>query len=152
METKIPLELLFSVAANLALAGWLVLAVLPYRFDAPRLIATAVALALAVLYAALIGSFWSSGSGGFRSLNDVARLFEHRGLLLAGWVHYLAFDLLLGLWQREQARRIGLARWLLLPCLFLTLMFGPLGWLLFMALREFQLRTTRVRMLTAPAR
>lgn len=139
MESKIPLELLFAAAGNVALAGWAALALTPYRFDVARKLAGTVALLLAALYAALVGAFWTAADGGFDSLNAVARLFEHRGLLLAGWVHYLAFDLLLGLWQREEARRIGLSRWLLLPCLIATLLFGPLGWLLFMALRTFRL-------------
>lgn len=143
MESKISLEVLFGFAGNVALAGWLVLALAPYRADAPpRQVAAAIALALGTLYAALIGSFWAAGSGGFGSLVDVARLFEHRGLLLAGWVHYLAFDLLVGLWERQEARRIGLSRWLLVPCLLLTLLFGPLGWLLFMALRWYRQRAS----------
>jgi len=29
----------------------------------------------------------------------VAQLFENRWLLLAGWVHYLAFDLFIGAWE-----------------------------------------------------
>lgn len=140
MESKISLDVLFGVAGNVALAGWLVLALAPYRADAPRRMAAAIALALGTFYAALIGSFWAAGSGGFGSLSDFGRLFEHRGLLLAGWVHYLAFDLLVGLWEREQARRIGLSRWLLAPCLLLTLLFGPLGWLAFMALRWYRQR------------
>jgi len=114
--------------------------VAPYRFDAPRLVATAIAAALAILYTALVASFWTTAGGGYGSLADVARLFEHRGVLLAGWVHYLAFDLLIGLWEREQARRLGMSRWLLAPCLFLTLMFGPLGWLTFLALRAYRLQ------------
>lgn len=140
MEPKIPLEVLFSTAGHMALAGWLVLALAPYRFDAPRPVVAAVALSLAALYAALIGTFWAGAEGGFGSLADVARLFQSPGLLLAGWVHYLAFDLLVGLWQREQARAIGMPRWLLLPCLLLTFLFGPLGWLVFMALRRYRLR------------
>ena len=136
-----PFETLFSVAGNLALAGWLVLALAPYRSDLPRFTAVGIALAIAMLYAALVGALWMSSDGGFGSLGEVARLFEHPGLLLAGWVHYLAFDLLVGLWEREQARRIGMSRWLLLPCLLLTLLFGPFGWLLFVALRWFHVRT-----------
>jgi hypothetical protein len=135
------LELMFSVAGAAAMLGWLVLAVVPLRFGVARSIAVAIALAIAMLYAALIGVFWAQGQGGFGSLADVARLFEHRGLLLAGWVHYLAFDLLVGVWEREEARRIGLPLWLLLPCLLLTFLFGPLGWLIFMGLRAFRLRT-----------
>lgn len=135
------LELMFSVAGAAAMFGWLVLAVVPLRFGVSRSIAVAIALAIAMLYAALIGVFWAQGQGGYGSLDDVARLFETRGLLLAGWVHYLAFDLLVGVWEREEARRIGLPPWLLLPCLLLTFLFGPLGWLIFMGLRAYRLRT-----------
>jgi hypothetical protein len=136
-------ETLFS-AANLAvLAGWLALLAAPYRSGLPRLVATSLALGLSLLYAGLIGAFWTQGEGSFRSLGEVAALFGHPGLLLAGWVHYLAFDLLIGLWEREEARRIGLSRWLLAPCLILTFLFGPIGWLAFMALRYFRLLTTQ---------
>lgn len=135
------LEHWFSAAGLAAMLGWAALAVVPLRFPAARWIAVAIGLAIAMLYTALIGAFWSQGSGGYGSLADVARLFEHRGLLLAGWVHYLAFDLLVGVWEREEARRIGLPLPLLWPCLLLTLLFGPLGWLIFMGLRAFRLRT-----------
>ena len=132
---------LFSIANALAASAWLMLALAPARWSLPRLAAGGAALALAMLYAALLAVFWSAGEGDFNSLAGVASLFEQRGLLLAGWVHYLAFDLLVGLWEREEAARIGLSRWLLLPCLFLTFMFGPLGWLLFMAVRYYRLRS-----------
>ncbi len=98
-----------------------------------------VALVLTALYIALILSYWSSGTGDFQSLAGVARLFEHPGLLLAGWIHYLAFDLLVGTWEREEARRIGLAQWVLVPCLVLTFLFGPLGWAAFLACRTVRL-------------
>ncbi len=134
-------EQLFSLAGSAALAGWLLLALVPLRFGWPRHAAVGIALLIAALYAALIGVYWTRGAGGFGSLADVARLFESRGLLLAGWVHYLAFDLLVGTWIRGEAGRIGLPHWLLVPCLVLTFLLGPLGWLVFMALRLFRLRT-----------
>lgn len=135
------LELVFSVAGTMAMLGWLALAAVPLRHDLPRQVAAVIAVAMAMTYAALIGAYLADGHGGFGSLADVARLFEHRGLLLAGWVHYLAFDLLVGAWERTEARRIGLPLLLLVPCLALTFLLGPLGWLLFMGLREFRLRT-----------
>jgi hypothetical protein len=135
------LETLFSVASTLVLAGWLALLLTPARYRLWRPLAVVVALALCMLYAGLIGAFWTSGKGDFSSLAGVAQLFEHPGLLLAGWVHYLAFDLLVGVWEREETQRIGLSRWLLAPCLALTFLFGPLGWLAFMAVRSFRLRT-----------
>ena len=136
-----PLETLFSAAGTLALAGWLVLGLAPLPYRAPRYAAIAVAVVTAMLYAGLIGAFWAQGEGGFGSLAEVARLFGHPGLLLAGWVHYLAFDLLVGVWERDEARRIGLPQWALVPCLVLTFLLGPLGWLVFLAVRFFRLKT-----------
>jgi len=132
------LDLLFSLAGTAAMAGWLALAVAPLRYAFPRTVATGIALGIATLYAALIGVYWSQGQGGFGSLDAVARLFDTRGVLLAGWVHYLAFDLLVGAWERDEARRLGLPQLVLVPCLLLTFLVGPLGWLLFMAVRRFR--------------
>ena len=129
-------ELLFQWANPVALAGWMALAFLPL---APRLLGiaagTVVPLLLSTAYAALVLAFWSSSKGGFDSLDAVARLFENRWLLLAGWVHYLAFDLLIGAWEVRTARREGMAHGWLLPCLAVTFLFGPAGYLLFQALR-----------------
>jgi hypothetical protein len=136
------LTTLFSAASMLAMAGWVVLLLAPWSRELWRVLATLVAVVLSMLYAGLIGAFWTSAEGDFNSLAGVAQLFGHEGLLLAGWVHYLAFDLLVGLWEREESRRIGLSRWILAPCLLLTLWFGPIGWLLFMGVRSFHLRTS----------
>jgi hypothetical protein len=70
--------------------------------------------------------------GGFSTLSGVASLFANPWLLLAGWVHYLAFDLLVGTWEARDARERGLPHLLLVPCLVLTFLLGPAGWLLYM--------------------
>jgi len=57
--------------------------------------------------------------------------------VLAGWVHYLAFDLMVGVFIVSNAAHYNIAHWILLPCLFLTLMFGPAGLLLYFVLRFF---------------
>lgn len=131
------LETFFSVASSVAAVSWLLLAAVPSRWSWPVRVARWAVVALAFGYVALLASFWTRGEGGFGSLADVARLFETPGLLLAGWVHYLAFDLLVGSWEREEAVRIGLGAWFLVPSLFLTFMFGPAGWLCFLGLRRF---------------
>lgn len=131
------LETFFSAAGGLAAVGWLALAVVPRRFGWPVRVARGLAVVLAFGYAALLGAFWTRGEGSFGSLEQVAQLFQEPGLLLAGWVHYLAFDLLVGSWEREEAVRIGLGPWMLIPSLFLTFMFGPAGWLCFLGLRRF---------------
>ena len=130
----------FPIPNTVAALCWAVLLLAPLSSAWPRRIVVVTALALAMTYAALIGAFIRQGNGDFQSLAGVARLFETPGLLLAGWVHYLAFDLLIGLWEREEAARIGLARGWLLPCQLLTFLFGPIGWLAFMAARWLRLR------------
>lgn len=132
------LEAVFSLASALATVGWVLLALVPLRFRWPVRAARLVAVVIAFGYVALLATFFSRGEGGFGSLAQVAELFETPGLLLAGWVHYLAFDLLIGSWEREEAARIGLGWWMLVPSLLLTFMFGPAGWLSFLAARHFQ--------------
>ena len=60
-------------------------------------------------------------------------LFTMPEIALAGWIHYLAFDLFVGAWEVRTARREGIAFLLVLPCLALTFLFGPAGFLAFSA-------------------
>jgi hypothetical protein len=135
-------EQIFSVANLLALVGWVLLAVLPGRAWVSKAIAAGAIPVLAGLYVGLIAFNWLGSEGGFGSLADVAQLFANPWLLLAGWTHYLAFDLFVGSWEVRDARSLGISHWLVLPCLLLTFLFGPVGWLLYTIVR-----TTR----TSPA-
>jgi hypothetical protein len=132
-------EQIFSLANGVALVGWLALIFLPMQPRVSDLVAaTAVPLLMAVLYTGLIAANFFQAEGGFSSLPDVARLFSNPWLLLAGWVHYLAFDLLIGAWEARDARARGVHHALLVPCLLFTFLFGPAGWLLYrIVLRRF---------------
>ena len=90
---------------------------------------------LGLLYVWLLVAHFRGGQGGFNSLHEVARLFENPYLLLAGWVHYLAFDLFVGSWEVRDARRLGIRHWFVIPCLILTFLFGPTGLVLYFILR-----------------
>ena len=124
----------------LALAGWLAL-VVSWRLRgwAERIAELVVPLLLAVAYTGLVLAFWSRAPGGFGSLPEVMALFTMPEIALAGWIHYLAFDLLVGAWEVRTARREGIAFLLVLPCLALTFLFGPAGFLVFSALRAARL-------------
>ncbi|KIT15628.1 ABA4-like family protein [Jannaschia aquimarina] len=129
-------DFLFSLASPLALSGWVVLAVSPlaWRWPLP-LGAYAIPLALYVLYA-LGAALWLPGApGGFDSLDNVMLLFTDRGATTVGWIHFLAFDLAVGGWITRDARRSGVPHLAILPCLYLTLMLGPVGLLSYLALR-----------------
>jgi hypothetical protein len=129
-------DVLFQISGQAALAGWLALAL---GWVAPvwsqRVAGLIVPLLLSVAYGGLILSFWTQAPGGFGSLDDVMALFTSPEIALAGWIHYLAFDLLVGAWEVRVARREGIAFLLVLPCLALTFLFGPAGFLLFGAVR-----------------
>jgi hypothetical protein len=129
----------FTIVTPLAALSWLLLIVVPRRSAlVTGLIVPAV---LAALYVALIASHWGGSDGGFSTLPDVARLFANRWLLLAGWVHYLCFDLLVGTWEVQDARTRGIRHLLVVPCLVLTFLFGPAGWLLYKGLAAVHSRT-----------
>jgi hypothetical protein len=126
-------ETMFSIANIVALVSWLMLIALPRRRWVTHTVGAAVPVTLAAVYSALIGTQWVSSAGGFSTLADVAQLFANPWLLFAGWVHYLCFDLLIGCWEVGDARERGLPHVLVVPCLLLTFMFGPAGWLLYRA-------------------
>ncbi len=132
---------LFSTAGSLAMLGWLSLA-LAILFRWPRLrdwgAGLVIPLALSVLYTALIGIYWWDADGGFDRLDRVRALFQSDGLLLAGWVHYLAYDLFVGAWIARDAAERHLPRGLLIPVLPLAFLFAPAGFLLWVMIRTAQ--------------
>ena len=78
---------------------------------------------------------FAGADGGFSSIEAVRALFQSDALLVAGWLHYLAFDLFVGAWEVRTARAAGIPHLLVIPCLALTFLFGPLGFLAFLILR-----------------
>ena len=88
----------------------------------------------------LVLAFWSGAQGGFDSLANVEKLFQTRDLVLAGWIHYLAFDLFIGAWEARTARAERIPFVVVVPCLALTFLFGPAGLLAFQSLRFVRAR------------
>ena len=128
----------FSIANPFALLGWLMLiAALFAPLHAawrPRLLWLAGRvwpLVLAAGYAAAVVAYWGSApGGGFGTLEEVAALFRSPGMLLAGWVHYLAFDMMVGTWLAARMDHAGIGRLVQAPILVATFLFGPVGVLL----------------------
>ena len=130
-------EAVFSIANTTALVTWIVLALFQRRRWATDGVVIAAVSLFAVAYVAIIGPRWFGSQGGFSSLAAVATLFSNPWLLLAGWIHYLAFDLLVGRWEARDAAGRGISQWIVAPCLLLTFMFGPAGWLSYCVVRRF---------------
>jgi ABA4-like protein len=132
-------EKMFSAAGMLAMLGWLLLVLLPrWRLTTSLITSCVLPGTLAVAYLGLILANFGADPAGFSSFNSLAgvkSLFSHDPLLLAGWIHYLAFDLFIGSWQVRDARRLGIHHLLVVPCLLFTLMLGPVGLLMYLLLR-----------------
>ncbi|KZS42397.1 hypothetical protein AWE51_02850 [Aquimarina aggregata] len=92
-----------------------------------------VIYAIYIFQAILIGGWMDFGS-----LTSVMALFTEENAVLAGWVHYLAFDLIVGMWMLDQNKKVGIHQLLMAPCLFGTFMFGPVGFLLFIILKTLK--------------
>jgi amino acid transporter len=130
------LETIFAVANTWILPGWLLLLFAPSWKYTGRLVFYLIILILAITYAVLLFSDLSSfdpeaGS----SLDSLAKAFGDPRAALIGWIHYLAFDLLAGLLIAMDARRVGVNRILMVLPLFLTLMTGPVGLLVYAIIR-----------------
>ena len=123
----------FSAANPLALLGWLLLCAGLFSRGAWRerlLVAggRALPLLLCLAYAVVLYTHWGTApGGGFGNLDQVATMFRSPGLLLAGWIHFLAFDLFVGRWIIDDALAHRLPRPAVLPSLLLTFLFGPIG-------------------------
>ena len=125
-------ELIFSIANVLSVLCWILLAVLPNRRWVTDVVTGKAAPGLfAAAYIAIVLAVFPRAEGSFSTLAGVMELFANPWLLLAGWLHYLAFDLLVGTWEARDSIERGVPRWLLVSCLFLTLMFGPMGWIIY---------------------
>lgn len=127
----------FARAGHLAMLGWAVLILLPrWRGISAAAAGWIIPALLSLGYAVLIGVYWHDAKGGFSSLDSVGALFASKPLLLAGWVHYLAFDLFLGNWILRRSQAQTIPHWLMVPVLLLTFLFGPIGYLTYLLLES----------------
>ncbi len=136
--------LVFTAVNGLAMIAWVALAFLP-RWPAllSAVLFLGVGLLCLVYSVSMIGVMSGMipsgpGDGGldFTTIEGVRAIFASDGGVVIGWTHYLAFDLFAGLWIARDADSKGVSRFIQVPILFLTLMFGPLGLGIWLLLRE----------------
>lgn len=129
-------ETIFSFANLTAIVGWILLVFAPRWTGTRRIVLSGtIPLLLSMSYLILIVLFFGRADGGFGSLTDVMKLFTNQWAMLAGWIHYLAFDLFVGSWEVKDAEERGISHWFVAPCLILTFLLGPIGFLLYYAIR-----------------
>ncbi len=130
-------EIIFKLTNGIAMIGWIILIILP-KYQSDKLIIGFFITLLAIVYTWLIfDEFKLADLKNFNSLQAVSALFQNPKILLAGWVHYLAFDLMVGLWIKNNALKYSISHWYIIPCLFFTFLLGPIGLLLYLVIRIF---------------
>ena len=129
----------FARGNALASFGWLTLVVKTLfganersaRASVARVVAGVLSAAYLVLLCEFVaGSSSASALASFSSLEGVSRLFRDERVVCAGWLHYLAFDLLIGERLSAIERENGVSRVFTVGVtLPLTFIAGPVGYL-----------------------
>ena len=140
-------DFILSLCNNIVVPGWLLLVFLPrWKWTLGVICTGIIPFILGLVY---VGLFLSQTGnmptgGGFDSLSGIATLFSNPYVLAAGWIHYLAFDLFVGAWEVHDSQKFGISHWLVLPCLFLTLMLGPTGLAMYLIIRAVVTRKPEI--------
>ncbi len=133
-------QIVFDIANNGILLFWVLLIFAPrWRVTEVLVHSAAVPIIIGLTYSWLIATVFFGGAlpegGNFTSLSGVMAFFTSPIAATAGWIHYLVFDLFIGAWQVRDAQKRGVPHLAVVPCAILTLLAGPIGLLLYLALR-----------------
>ena len=131
-------ESFFLMLNIIAGIGWLALLILsPFWKFTDKFVIGIIIVLLAILY-----SFFNFGhiaeAGGpasFMTFEGVLKVFSNPWLINAGWAHIMAFDLLAGVWIKNNAAKNGISYWIVIPVLLVTIMLAPLGFLIYQLIR-----------------
>ena len=131
---------IFQTCSTIAMAGWLVLLIIsPFWSSFDKFLIGIIITLLAIVYAWLIFQVFTPGDfEKFSSLNGVMELFTDKTAVTAGWIHYLAVDLLTGIWIKKNAQKYNIHHLIVLPCLLVTFMLAPIGLLLYLLVRSIK--------------
>ena len=127
-------EIIFSLANEISLLSWIVIIIFPFKNWTSRYI---IAIPISLLSLAYLSMVFTAlgGEGGFSTLHEVMLLFQSEKAVLIGWIHYLAFDLMVGMYIVNNAKLQGINRFIIVPALILTFILGPVGLLTYFLIR-----------------
>jgi len=130
-------DLVFQLSGLLVMPFWLLMIFVPtWRWTRRTIASPWIAAPAALLYAILIVPMMAGALPALMNpqLASIATLLGTPAGATVGWIHFLAFDLFVGRWVYLDGRRLGLSAWLVSPILLVVLMFGPLGYLIYLVL------------------
>ena len=132
----------FSLANILAFMMWIPMIVFPkWKVTRSLIDFKVIPIFLAVLYVFyIVQSILNGPAMDFGSLQAIMHMFTIEEAVLAGWLHYLVFDMLVGMWMLDQNKTLKIHQAIMTPCLLATFMMGPVGFLIFMGIRKIASR------------
>ena len=128
---------IFKLCNTIALVSWLILIIAtPFWKHTDKFLVGVVITLFCIIYAWLIFSNFNGGDfEKFSTLDGVVSLFSNKTVVTAGWVHYLAFDLMTGIWITNNAKQHRINHWIIVPSLVFTFMLGPVGLFIYLLIR-----------------
>lgn len=137
-------DLLFKVCNMAVLPGWLLLVIAPrWRFSQMAVFGIIIPI-LSLVYASVLIKVTTAGGSfeapDFSSIESIQALMSNKLGFVAGWVHYLAFDLFVGAWITRDAAANRVNHFLTIPALFFTFMAGPFGLIIYLVMRQIRRR------------
>lgn len=140
------MDTVFQLSSLLVMPFWFLMIFLPFWRWTERILRSIwVVVPAALLYAILVIPMMPSAFADIAnpSLEGISALLGSPAGATVGWVHFLAFDLFVGRWAYLDSRTHGISPWLVSPTLFLVLMFGPVGLLLYLIVRTVASQRTK---------
>ncbi|HEY4289614.1 MAG TPA: ABA4-like family protein [Puia sp.] len=136
-------DTLFLLSSGIASIGWITLLFIsPFWPGFDKFLIGIIITLLALVYTGLnFANFHVGDAAKFGSLDGVATLFQNKALLTAGWVHFLAFDLLTAVWIKKNAVKLGVPHAWIIPAVIFSCLLGPLGFLLYLLTRWIRTKT-----------
>lgn len=127
---SISAEELFRLVNMFILPAWLMLMFAPqWKWTNKLVLSGYYTIAFSLIYLFLIVFNFDVNNFNFNTLENVKHIFTNDYFLLAGWVHYLAFDLLIGACIVKDAKENNIQSVFLFPLLAFTFYLGPIGYL-----------------------
>jgi hypothetical protein len=136
---NIPPDTMYTLLNLSVLPFWALMIFLPFLKLTDVLVHSVLApIMLGVTYTWLIATALVGAmpeGAGFSTLDALMKTFSVEQAVVAGWAHYLVFDLFVGSWEARDAQRAGVNHFVLIPCLIMTFLVGPIGLLLYLMVR-----------------
>ena len=132
------MQTIFSLSGLLTIPFWLLMIFLPkwrwtHRLVKSLLIVVPALVAYSILVIPRLGQILPAVLK--PELVQIAQLLGTPEGATIGWIHFLAFDLFVGRWVFLDSRERNLNPFVMAPIIFLVLMLGPLGLLLYLTVR-----------------